>query len=301
MDIKIENIEPNIEVEIVDGSNYAKAICYYKGTPKVNGKEIGSIGELETNNTELGIKLLNKCEEILKEKGCMMIVGPMNGNTWKKYRTLTYTTDEPEFILENVNPIEHNQIFEKANFEKLYTYTSTKGKIDDYVKSKYEAKLEEKIREQNINIRTFNKNNYIEDLKKIYEVAKPSFFKNPFYTPISKEDFLEQYIPYVSMFDEDLILIAEKDNNPVGFVFALPNFDKETIVVKTGVVLDEYQKLALGNTILSTLHDRAKEKGYKNWIFAFMYQNNTSQKSAKRHNTKLIREYALYGKNIEGI
>ena len=222
----------------------------------------------------------------------------MNGNTWKKYRVLTYTTDEPKFILENVNPIEHNEIFEKANFKKMYTYTSTKGKIDDYVKSKYEVKLEEKIRNQNISIRTFDKNNYIEDLKKIYEVASPSFYRNPFYTPISEEEFLTQYIPYISMFDEDLILIAEKDNKPVGFVFALPNYDKETIVVKTGVVIDEYQKLALGNTLLSKLHDKAKEKGYINWIFAFMYQNNTSQKSAKRHNTKIIRKYALYVKDL---
>ena len=100
------------------------------------------------------------------------------------------------------------------------------------------------------------------------------------------------------MFDEDLILIAEKENTPVGFIFALPNYDKETIVVKTGAVLSEYQKIALGNTLLSKLHDKAVEKGYINWIFAFMYQNNTSQKSAKRHNTKLIREYALYSKKI---
>lgn len=298
MDIKIENIEKNITIEMSDELYTAKATCYFEGTPEVDGKRIGTIGDLEVNNTNLGIELLNKCEEILKEKGCKLIVGPMNGNTWKKYRTLTYTTDEPKFVLENVNPIEHNEIFIKSNFEKMYTYTSTKGKIDDYIKSKYEDKLETKAKEQNIVIRPFNKANYIEDLKKIYKVARTSFYKNPFYTPISEEEFLAQYIPYISIFDEDLILIGEKEGNPVGFIFALPNYDKETIVVKTGAVLTEYQKIALGNTLLSELHDKAKEKGYVNWIFAFMYQNNTSQKSAKRHNTRLIREYALYAKNI---
>lgn len=298
MEVKIENIEKNIKIELLNKSEYAKAICYFESTPIVDGKNIGAIGNFETNDINLGIKLLNKCEEILKDKGCKLLVGPMDGNTWKKYRTLSYTTDEPKFILENINPIEQNEIFLKSNFEKKYIYTSTKGKIDDYIQPKYEDKLEQKIKEKKIIIRTFKKDNYIEDLKKIYEVAKTSFYKNPFYTPISESEFLEQYTPYISMFDEDLIIIAEKEKKPIGFIFALPNFDKETIVVKTAVSLEEYQKIALGNIMLNRLHHKAKEKGYINWIFAFMYQNNTSQKSAKRHNTKLIREYALYTKNI---
>ena len=42
----------------------------------------------------------------------------------------------------------------------------------------------------------------------------------------------------------------------------------------------------------------AKEKGFKEWIFAFMHSNNTSQKMAKRNGAEVIREYALYGKEI---
>ena len=201
MDIKKESINQNVFIEITDETGSAKATCYFKNTPKIDGKEIGTIGDFEASNTNLGVILLNQCEEILKENGCHLIVAPMNGNTWKKYRTLTYTTDEPNFILENVNPIEHNEILEKAGFEKLYTYTSTKGKISDYIKSKYEDKLIEKANEQNIIIREFNKDDYINDLKKIYSVVVPSFYKNPFYTPIEEEDFLKQYIPYISMFE----------------------------------------------------------------------------------------------------
>lgn len=298
MEFKIKEKDINIEVLAKDGKKSAKATCFFKNTPKYEGKNISAIGNFETNDIKLGVEILKKCEEIIKDNGYDYIIAPMNGNTWEKYRTLTYTNGEPTFILENVDPIEHNEILQKAGFEKIYTYTSTKGKIDDYVRSKYADILEEKIKECNIVIRHFNKDNYLEDLKKIYSVITQSFGRNPFYTSINAKDFLEQYTPYISMFDEDLILIAEKDNKAVGFLFTIPNMDKKTLVVKTGAVLPDYEKIALGSVILDKLQKIAKEKGYIEWIFAFMYQNNTSQKSAKRHKTELIREYALYAKKI---
>ena len=298
MEFKIEEKDGNIEVLARDGEKSAKATCFINNTPKYEGKNISTIGNFETNNIELGVEILKKCEEIIKEKGFDFIVAPMNGNTWKKYRVLTYSSSEPNFILENTDPIQHNEILQKAGFEKLYTYTSTKGKIGDYVRSKYADVLGKKIKENKITIRHFDKDNYLEDLKKIYSVIIQSFGRNQFYTSVKEEDFLKQYIPYFSIFDEDLILIAEKNNKAVGFLFTIPNLDKKSLVVKTGAVLPEYEKIALGSVILDELQKKAKEKGYMEWIFAFMYQNNTSQKSAKRHNTKIIREYALYAKKI---
>jgi len=183
----------------------------YKITKKLGIGICRYILNFETDNYILGVMILKKCEELLKGKGCNLIVAPMNGNTWKKYRTLSYTNGDPSFLLENVNPIEHNEILKEAGFKKMYTYTSTKGKIEDYVESPVLDILEKRMKEKKITIRNFDKNKYIEDLKKIYNVALPSFYKNPFYTPISEDDFLAQYIPYISMFDEELILIAEQD------------------------------------------------------------------------------------------
>lgn len=107
------------------------------------------------------------------------------------------------------------------------------------------------------------------------------------------------------MVDEDFILIAEKDKKEIGFVFCIPNFNElkegkklETLILKTIAVIPEYEDLGLGNVLLSKIAKTAKNKNFKNWIFAFMYSNNTSQKMAKRNKTDVIREYALYGKKI---
>ena len=308
MDFKIEEEGKDIKVILMkEEIEIAKAVCYYENTPIVDNKNIGCIGDFEVKieEKEAGLILLNKCEEILKEKGVKYIVAPMNGNTWKKYRTMKYTNGDDLFLLENVNPIEHNELLKEAGFKEIETYTSTKGLIKNAYKSEALELAEENLKEENITIRRFNKENYIEDLKKIFNVSKSSFFRNPFYTPIDEKDFLQQYEQYINMVDEGLILIAEKEKKEIGFVFCIPNFleakegkNVETLILKTIAVLPEFEYLALGNVLLNKISKIAENKGFKQWIFAFMYRNNTSQKMAKRNNTEVIREYALYGKEI---
>ncbi len=304
MEFKLIEQGKNIKVVLSNGK--AEAVCYFENTPKVNNKNIGCIGEFSCEDKQSGIKLLKKCEEILKEKKVEQIIAPMNGNTWKKYRTLKYTNGDDQFLLENVNPIEHNEILMEAGYKELYTYTSTKGLIENAYNSEILDIAEEKIKKENITIRNFNKENYMEDLKKIYNVSKMSFSRNPFYTQIEEDEFLEQYLPYINMIDEQLILIAEKEGKEIGFVFCIPNFNElkegkelKTLILKTVAVLPEYEHLAIGNILLRKISEIAKRKNFKEWIFAFMYSDNTSQKMAQRNNTEVIREYAIYGKEIK--
>lgn len=183
MEFKLEKQGENIKVILIKNEEeIAKATCYFVNTPKLNEKNIGCIGEFEAAKVDAGVKLLNKCEEILKEKNVNLIVAPMNGNTWKKYRTLKYSNGESLFLLENVNPQTDNEILQKAGFKELYTYTSTKGLIENAYQSESLEIIEENLKEEDIIIRKFNKQNYLEDLKKIYNVSKVSFTRNPFYT-----------------------------------------------------------------------------------------------------------------------
>lgn len=305
MEYKIEdNSKINVKL-ISDGNELAKATCYYINTPMINEKNIGTIGEFEAQNKESGVNILKKCEELLKEKGIKKIVAPMNGNTWKQYRTLKYTNGDPLFILENVNSIEYNEILKEAGFVEIDTYTSTKGFISDYYDSEILDEIEKNLDNEKISIRKFEKNDYMRDLKKIYNVSLKSFCKNPFYTPIKEDDFLSQYLNYIQMVDEDFILIAEKDGKEIGFVFCIPDFNEmkqigklTTLILKTIAILPEYEEYAIGNIMLRKIAKIAQAKSFEKWVFAFMYSNNTSQKMAQRNKTKVIREYALYGKEI---
>ena len=306
MEFKIDNEKDDIRVSLIDdGKIKAKAICYYKNTPKEEGKNIGCIGEFEAENDIYGVEILNKCEGILKEKNVNLIVAPMNGNTWKKYRTMKWSNGDNLFLLENVNSIEYNEMLKKAGFEELYTYTSTKGKIENAYHSKAIDRASERLEENNIQIRKFDKSKYEEDLKKIYNISKVSFYRNPFYTPIEENDFLKQYLQYLDLLDEDFIWIAEQGGREVAFIFAVPNYNElkegkklQTVILKTVAVIPEYEHFAIGHVLLEKVIQSAKSKNFTQWIFAFMYEQNTSQKSAKKNKTEIIREYAIYGKHL---
>jgi len=306
MDFKIIK-EKNIKISLEEnGEILGTATCYFEGTPEYEGKKIGTIGEFEAKSKEYGVTILKKCEEILKEKNINFIVAPMNGNTWKKYRTLKYSNGDPLFLLENVNEIKYNEILLDAGFEEIDRYTSTKGNLDDAYIGESLNLLENNLKKENILIREFNKKDYKTDLTKIYDISAKSFKRNPFYTEIPKEEFISQYEKYLELIKEEFILIAEKNGEEIGFIFCIPNFNElkengklDTIIVKTVAVLPGYEKFAIGNILLNKIAKKAKLANFKNWIFAFMYENNTSQKMAKRNKTKLIREYSLYGKSLE--
>ena len=292
MECKIENGDGITIIKLIeDFIEKGSATCYYSNTPEVDGKHIGAIGELKIDGNEVGLELLNRCEEIFREKGISKIV--------------KQTSDEPPFLMENVSPIEFNEIFETAGYYETGTYTSTKGKIENYYNDEVLDEIDRIIQNEGITIRTLDKNNGVEDLRKIYNVSVESFARNPFYTPIDEIDYLEQYTSYLDKVDEDFILLAEKDGKEIGFLFAIPNLIEmqtmgkiDSLILKTIAVLPEYENLGLGNAMTRIIARKAIDKGYKNWIFAFMYKDNTSQKLAQRNGTHTIREYALYGKDI---
>ena len=305
MDFDIENNGNDIVVSIGDDDKKSQATIYFEHTPQKDGQNIGCIGNIEINDMSVGVDLINKCTQLLIEKGIKHIVAPMSGNTWKKYRTMKYSNGDSLFLLENVDSIEYNELFKNAGFEEIGTYTSNKGLIADAFYSEIMSIQENEIEQEGITIRKFDKENCRRDLEKIYNISKDSFSRNPYYTPIDLESFIAQYDAYIQMVDEDFILICEKDGKEVAFVFCIPDFNElkegkklETLILKTIAVLPEYEDLAIGNILISKIAKVAKDKGFINWIFAFMYKENTSQKMAKRNKAEIMREYALYAKDV---
>ena len=306
MNIKVVNNNEKSRVTIYEeGKQLAAATCFYKNTPKLKNKYVGTIGEIECDNIEALKKVIHKCIKILKEMKIEYVVAPMNQTTWKKYRTLKSTSNESMFLLENVDPLEYNEVFLKSEFDLIHTYTSNKGKISDAYNSEVLKLIADNLEKEKITIRKVNKADIYNELTKIYNVCIKSFCNNPFYTDISKEEYIKQYEKYIDMLDDDFILLAEKEKETIGFVFSIPNYNElkekgkvTTLILKTIAVLPEYEEFGIGNIMLKKIEKIAKEKGYEDWIFAFMYDKNTSQKMAKRNKAEVIREYVLYGRKI---
>jgi GNAT superfamily N-acetyltransferase len=240
----------------------------------------GLVGFYECEDTaQAATVLLNAVKQYFKSAGMTVLIGPMNGSTWQKYR-LTLPSKNPPFFLDNYHKPWYHSQFEAAGFEPIAKYSSTEITVADKPYSRLKAF--EADRSQAITIRSFNRADFETDLRAIYTVSIASFQDNFLYTPLSFETFLAQYVPVKAFMNPQFVLIAEDAQaQPVGFVFAVDNlFDKteKTLIAKTMAVLPSLRSKGLGTVLLEKIHQTAFNAGYTAVFHALMVEANVSSK-----------------------
>ena len=180
----------------------------------------------------------------------------MDGNTWRPYRLVTELGSEPSFFLEPSNPADWPGHFRNHGFSTLAEYFSAidedLGRPDPLLE-----RVAEQMLSEGIHIRKMDLHHFDEDLRKIHSVASISFRDNLLFSPIDEETFIDLYRPLKELVDCDFVLLAEHHEQPVGFLFAVPDFLQaergepiDTLIVKTLAILPMQQYAGLGYLML---------------------------------------------------
>lgn len=290
---------------ILDNNNVvARCSIWWENVPCDENEILGIIGHFEATSKEATSKLLDICCDILEQQGCTLAIGPMDGNTWHTYRFVTWTNNDPKFFLEPENPVEYPSYFTDAGFSEYKKYESDIENdlttIDNRV-----GRAKERLAETKIAIRSFNSNDFFGELKKIYDISVKCFPVNPLYMEIDEKSFIKQYEKLLGKVSEELILIAERGDNPIGFVFTVPNFEQalmgkqiDTVIFKTIAVLPGRENAGLGSILIDKVKDNCRRLGLKKAIYALMYDSNNSKNIAKKNNAVTMRRYTLYAKDL---
>src|SRR5262245_5279486 len=91
-------------VENAAGKPVGRCSLWWTGTAPHEGHQLGYIGHFAITEPAATAPLLERACRGLAGQGCTLAVGPMDGNTWQRYRFLTERGDEPTFFLEPDNP-----------------------------------------------------------------------------------------------------------------------------------------------------------------------------------------------------
>lgn len=281
----------------------ARCSLWTKNTPPYLQHKLGVLGHYAATDASAAQELLRHACALLSAQGCTMVVGPMDGNTWQRYRFVTERGAEPAFFLEPENPAEWPQHFLLHGFTPISEYFSTL--IPDL--HKRAPRLAEKAAQMEsigVTIRSAAIAHFDLELAKIYDVARVAFQANFLYTPISQNEFTALYEPLKNFIQPQLILLAEQNNKCVGFLFALPNLAQaqrgasvDTFIVKTVAVLPDADFIGLGGLLVAHSHEIAAQLGYKRAIHALMHADNRSRGISK-HYSQSLRRYALLGKEL---
>jgi hypothetical protein len=117
---------PDAHWVLLRGETSVAARCslWWKKTSPYPGHSLGLIGHYAASDENSGRQILCHACQQLAARGCTMAVGPMDGNTWRRYRFITERGAEPAFFLEPDNLDDWPLHFTAQGFVALATYTS---------------------------------------------------------------------------------------------------------------------------------------------------------------------------------
>lgn len=301
---EFESQHADLHLCVVSDVGDAEARCslWWNRVPARPQHRVGAIGHYASASDEAARLLLGAAEERLRAAGCTIAIGPMNGNTWRSYRFVVEAGDHPPFFMEPMNPPQWPRQFGKAGFSPLAWYFSALNSDLSRPDPRLDA-MERKMADAGVVIRSAA-SDLRGELAGIYAVSRVSFRNNFLYTEIPEAEFLAMYEPVLPVARPELVLIAERGAECVGYLFAIPDLAEsargdavETFIIKTVSILPDPELRGLGSLLVARAQQIGHRMQFRRCIHALMFEDNTSLKIS-RHYAAVMRKYALYFKDL---
>ena len=283
----------------VDADGEARCSLWWSEVPPLPGERLGVLGHFSATSQRASLSLFHAAFARLREQGCTLVVGPMDGNTWRSYRLVSERGSEAAFFMEPQNPALWPEWFETAGFTPLARYVSA---LNDNLAHEDERvpRTLARLQSSGVQFRSLDLAKLDDELHAIHRLSLTSFADNVLYTALEATDFIQHYRSLSPRLDAELILLAERDGVLIGYLFALPDFNQplaglalDTCIIKTIAVLPGRENAGLGAVLAAQCQGIARMKGYRRVIHALMHEHNESLRLSARY-ARIMRRYTLY-------
>ncbi|MCC7142646.1 MAG: GNAT family N-acetyltransferase [Candidatus Eisenbacteria bacterium] len=278
----------------------------------------GMIGHYEALEAEGGATLLREACLRLAARGATRVLGPMNGNTWMRYRlALPTEPGDPEFrppffAGELRNPFEYPEHFAAAGFQIVSYYES---RIEDLRSA---TDLNDRANstgpsapdpvgadpvgaDPSVRLRTVDPARFDQELEALHRVSLLAFADNLYYSPIELSTFRALYEPFRGRLDPSFVLLAEDQSGDLlGYLFAYPdpisleNGRPTRLILKTIGVVPAARGRRVGSLLIDQARRAAKAREIPFAMYALMRADNLTRGMSERRVAQLFRRYALY-------
>jgi hypothetical protein len=282
------------------------------------GRPYGMLGLFEAldGHPDAVARLFSESIQWLREIGAGPVVGPMDGDTWHRYRLSVGPWDEPPFLLEPYNPPWYEPLWTANGFGVLERYFSKR--IDPAAVVAHLEGWARDVLAAGYRLRPLDPARFRAELGTIYELSCRIFARNFLYTGISEGEFVKLYAGARALLDPDLVLFARSpQGEDAGFLFAYPDLfravaamrgergllaklrflrhrrEADAVDFKTIGVLAEHRRSGVAAALFHGGHRRAVEKGYARANHCLYKEGNPSG-DLDGGQGEVMREYRLY-------
>ncbi len=289
-------------------------------------EKTGFFGFFEAKNKEVTDILFNTAESWLKSQGLDTVQGPFSPTTNYECGLLVDGFDDPPQIMMQYNPKEYVTNIESLGYAKakdLLAYViPTKFEMPEVIK-KIAARTESRSK---ITYRSISKKTWERDVNQMLDIYNSAWEKNWGFIPMTEAEFRHTAKDLKSVVDEKLIIFADVDGDPAGFIVTLPDFNQVLKKIKNGRLLPfgifkllmnmnkvnrcrtitlgvkaKYRNLGLGPLLYQKSHQTLLEQGkYHEIEMSWVLEDNLDMnKPIIRMGGKPYKRYRIFEKSLQ--
>lgn len=198
---------------------------------KFHNEKVGFLAFFEClnlkNAKEVSSMILSAVEGWLKEKGMKKILGPTAPSTNDEMGLLYEGYDLEPVLMMPYNPHYYHELLISYGFKKakdLYAYKITRESLE---RQRVE-KLIDMIKKKNpgLVVRPVNLKNFKQEIAYAVEIYNAAWEKNWGFVPWTEKEFVSQALRLKPLLKPEFVLFAFVENNPVGMMISVPNYNE---------------------------------------------------------------------------
>lgn len=289
--------------------NKFRVAVFFEPGNKYKEKQVAYFGYWETiNDLQLNQESFLECETWAKERGAELLIGPINFNTYNRYRLNTSINCNSSFLNEPFNPSYYPQILESCGFTVLTEYVSYVVKDKNKIRQWYEIydKKKDLLTFDDYTFKNITPQLWMERIEEIHKMSEIVFGDNFAYSPIDLATFKVKYGTVFSHFicSNTSLFAFDKDDKIIGTIINFPNYQTatptlkpKTLLLKTVGMVKEHSHMGyLLIAMLLKIIPNALEQ-YDDFIFCLMRKGNYPSLLGAEF-SDFTKTYSLYVKEI---
>jgi len=324
-ELEREEFRDRQRVFVVTDAGCPRARCVARISPTLkdaDGRPYGMVGLFEAvNQPDCVGAMFDAAAAWLESNGVRCVVGPMDGDTWHKYRLNAGPFSERPFLMEPHNPPYYPSVLEACGFRRLESYYSLR--VEDLAAAeKGTARIAKWAQRHGYRTRRIDMGRFEDELGVIYDLTCRIFQENFLYTDISRKDFLSLYDGVKALLDPDFVMFAQSPKGEdVGFLFAVPDNWRavramggrkdplsllkflwlrgrtDAVNLKTLGVVPEHRRTGVSLQLVNRAYAEALRKGFRRANLCLIRDGNPSGRMDGGQG-EVMRRYVLYQRDL---
>lgn len=253
---------------------------------------IGRIGRLEAPGAAIAKTLLERACAELGQRGCRLVLAPMDGDTWQPYRVLESGQDPGQAFAGEPDLAPHwGGWLADAGFQVQARFVST-------LCTNLQIRRPSSLMAAALRLEPAQALPIDDLLGAIHHLVLEGFQRQPLFRPTSLDRFRGVWQAWRTVLDPRLSLLAFDGPDLVGLLLAHPDGPgARRAVVRTLVVRPGRPWAGLGRRLLETCHGLAAEAGYQAVIHALMRDPGASLALSRPYGQP-YRRYGLFARSL---